>query len=182
MGNQLPATFAQGLLSGLGHPVIGLDHLAAIIAIGCIAATQPRGAMLAVGFVIAMIVGTIVHLGEATIPYGEILVTLSVFVLGLVMLRLRPIPPLVALGLFVPVGFFHGYALGESIVGAEPAPLYAYLAGLAIIQSAIALTAMTLTRRLIQRRSLEPVSLRLLGAGIAGVGFALLAQQLTPGA
>jgi urease accessory protein len=178
MGNQLPATLLQGLLSGLGHPVIGLDHLAAILAIGGIAATQPRGAMLAMGFVAAMILGTAVHITEATIPAGEILVALSVVALGLVMLRVPPVPRLVALGLFAAAGFFHGYALGESIVGAEPAPLYAYLAGLAIIQSAIALGAMTLTRWLLARRSFEVVTLRLVGAGIAGFGFALLVAQL----
>jgi len=177
MDNQLPATFLQGLLSGLGHPVIGLDHLAAIIAVGCIAATQPRGAMLAFSFVLAMILGTAVHVTEATIPAGEILVALSVVVLGVVMLRIPPVSGTVALGLFALAGFFHGYALGESIVGAEPTPLYAYLAGLTIIQSAIALIAMVAARRLIVRPFFEPVALRLLGAGIAGFGFALLVQQ-----
>ena len=34
MDRNLPVTFMQGLLSGLGHPVIGLDHLAALIAVG----------------------------------------------------------------------------------------------------------------------------------------------------
>ena len=178
MDNQLPATFLQGLLSGLGHPVIGLDHLAAVIAVGCIAAPQPRGAMLAMGFVLAMIFGTAVHITEATIPAGEILVALSVVVLGVMLLRTPPVPRMAALGLFALAGFFHGYALGESIVGAEPAPLYAYLAGLAIIQSAIALAAMVATRRLIGRPSFEPVALRLVGAGITGFGFALLVQQL----
>ena len=46
MGRELPADFAQGLLSGLGHPIIGLDHLAAVVAVGCLASLQParRGA------------------------------------------------------------------------------------------------------------------------------------------
>ena len=34
MGGRMPATFGQGFLSGLGHPVIGLDHLAAVVAVG----------------------------------------------------------------------------------------------------------------------------------------------------
>jgi urease accessory protein len=134
--------------------------------------------MLAMSFVAAMILGTAVHLAEATIPASEILVALSVVALGLVMLRVPPVSRLIALGLFALTGFFHGYALGESIVGAEPAPLYAYLVGLAIIQSAIALAAMTVTRWLRARPSFEPVGLRLAGAGIAGFGFALLVQQL----
>ncbi len=179
MDNQLPATFMQGLLSGLGHPVIGLDHFAALIAVGCIAGTQARGGILAVGFVVAMIGGVAVHLGRATIPAGELLVALSVILLGIAMLRVRPVRPPGALLLFVLAGLFHGYALGESIVGAEPAPLYAYLAGLAIIQSVVALGAMMTTRKFLARPSFEPVTLRLVGAGIAGFGIALATQQFS---
>src|SRR5258708_8698214 len=42
MGGATPATFAQGLLSGLGHPVIGLAHLAFLLAVGlAVAASGP---------------------------------------------------------------------------------------------------------------------------------------------
>ena len=34
MGGHTPATFGEGILSGLGHPVIGLDHFAAVVAVG----------------------------------------------------------------------------------------------------------------------------------------------------
>src|ERR1044071_6160591 len=34
MGGKMPTTFAEGFLSGLGHPVIGPDHLAFLLAIG----------------------------------------------------------------------------------------------------------------------------------------------------
>ena len=30
MGGRMPATFTEGILSGLGHPIIGLDHLAGL--------------------------------------------------------------------------------------------------------------------------------------------------------
>src|SRR5262245_6809064 len=36
MGGRTPATFGEGILSGLGHPIIGLDHLAAVVAVGCL--------------------------------------------------------------------------------------------------------------------------------------------------
>ncbi|HZR73955.1 HupE/UreJ family protein [Bradyrhizobium sp.] len=178
MGGRLPVTFIEGLLSGLGHPVIGLDHFAAVIVVGCLAASLPRGALLTAGFVIAMMGGVTLHVAQATIPAGEALAALSVVALGLVMLRARPASSTAALGLFVLTGLFHGYALGESIVGAEPAPLYAYLAGLAIIQSLIALGAMTAVRWLSARDAFAPIGLRLAGAAIAGFGFALFAQQL----
>jgi urease accessory protein len=44
------------------------------------------------------------------------------------------------------VGLIHGYALGESIYGAEHTPLAAYLIGLAVIQSVVALSAMSIAR------------------------------------
>jgi urease accessory protein len=181
MGGRMRGSFGDGFLSGLGHPVLGLDHLAAIIAVGCIAASQPRGAMLVIGFVVAMIAGAVVHVGQADIPGSEVLVALSVIALGLVML-LRPVPLSAALVLFALAGFFHGYALGESIAGAEQTPLYAYLAGLAVIQSGIALTVMAVVRGSAALPALEPARLRLIGAGIVGIGLAVLAQQIVPGA
>lgn len=182
MGGQMPVTLGQGLLSGLGHPIIGLDHLAAMIAIGCLAAMQPRGAWLVIGYVLAMILGAAAHVRGATVPAAEVLVALSVIALGAVLAWTRPAGSLVAVALFAVAGLVHGYALGESIAGAEPAPLYAYFAGLALIQSAIALAVMAAARTLMARRSLEPMTARLIGAGIAGLGLAVLVQQITPGA
>jgi urease accessory protein len=86
-----------------------------------------------------------------------------------------------AVVLFAMVGVIHGYALGESIYGAERTPLYAYLIGLAVIQSVIALAAAHVTRSLM-RRSSNLSAVRLIGAGIAGIGLAILTQQVIPGA
>jgi urease accessory protein len=83
--------------------------------------------------------------------------------------------------LFAMVGVIHGYALGESIYGAERAPLYAYLIGLAVIQGVVALTATHVTRSL-AHGSPDLSAVRLAGAGIAGIGLAILLQQVIPGA
>jgi urease accessory protein len=181
MGGRTPATFIEGLLSGLGHPVIGLDHLAAVVAVGCLAAAHRVAPALAIGFVIAMMAGVALHLHGTTVPGAEILVALSVIFLGAFMLRGRDVAAAIAFGLFAVVGLIHGYALGESIYGAEQTPLYAYLLGLALIQSAIALAAMQMTRSLGQRAAATS-PLRLVGAGIAGIGLAILMQQIVPGA
>jgi len=82
-----------------------------------------------------------------------------------------------ALTLFGLVGLIHGYALGESIYGAERAPLAAYLIGLAVIQSVIVLGAMSIARLFVRS---DAAKLRLIGAGIAGIGLAVLVQQLIP--
>ena len=175
----MPATFMEGLLSGLGHPVIGLDHFAAVVAVGCLAAAHRAGAALAIGFVVAMMAGVALHLHGATVPGAEIFVALTVIALGAVLLTHREMTASAALALFVVVGLLHGYALGESIYGAEQTPLAAYLIGLCVIQSAIALGAMSLTRAALTRTK-QVHSLRLIGAGISGIGLAVLMQQLIP--
>lgn len=181
MGGRTPASFTDGLLSGLGHPVIGLDHFAAVVAVGCLAAAHRAAAALAIGFVAAMIAGVALHLHGTTVPGAEILVALSVIFLGAFMLRKSDVGAVAALLLFAIVGLIHGYALGESIYGAEPTPLYAYLLGLAVIQGAIALAAVQVTR-VVRRRAAGLSPLRLVGAGIAGIGLAVLMQQIVPGA
>jgi len=179
MDGGLPATLAQGLLSGLGHPIIGLDHLAAVVAVGCIASVHAAGARLVVGYVAAMMAGVAVHLIGASLPGAELWVAASVVALGLVLATRRDLGTLAAFVVFAALGLLHAYALGESIYGAEPTPLVAYLAGLAIIQSAIALAAISLAR-LATRRMAEAAPLRLIGAGIAGVGLAIVVQQVVP--
>lgn len=180
MGGRMPATFNDGFLSGLGHPIVGLDHFAAVVAIGFIAAAHRAAAALALGFVTAMIVGAALHVQGATIPGAEIMVALSVIVLGGILLRRQSVAAGVALALFAIAGLMHGYALGESIYGAEQTPLYAYLLGLAVIQSAVALAAIGVARLLTERADLSPP--RLIGAGIAGIGLAVLMTQIIPGA
>ncbi len=181
MGGRTPATFIEGLLSGLGHPVIGLDHFAAVVAVGCLAAAHRVAPALAIGFVVAMMAGVALHLHGTTVPGAEILVALSVIFLGVFMLRNRDVTAVTAFVLFAVVGLIHGYSLGESIYGAEATPLYAYLLGLAVIQGAIALAAVQITRAVVRRpAAMSPM--RLVGAGIAGIGLAVLVQQIIPGA
>jgi urease accessory protein len=180
MGGRMPASFSDGLLSGLGHPIIGLDHFAAVVAVGCLAAAHRAAPALAIGFVLAMIAGAAAHVQGASVPAAEILVALSVIGLGAMLLRSRPMPMGPVLTLFALAGLVNGYALGESIYGAEPTPLYAYLLGLAVIQIAVALAAMSVAQA-IAKKSADLSPLRLVGAGIAGIGLAMLMQQIIPG-
>jgi urease accessory protein len=127
-----------------------------------------------------MIAGVAAHVRGTTVPGAEIMVALSVIFLGAMLLRNRQIPAGAALGLFIAVGLIHGYALGESIYGAEASPLIAYLIGLAAIQSAVALAAMFAVRAAVAQRQTGVPTLRLAGAGIAGIGLAVLMQPVIP--
>jgi len=182
VGGKMPVTFMDGLLSGLGHPIIGLDHLAAIIAIGCLAATERRGEWLIAGYVIAMMIGVAAHIGEATVNGAEYFVAASVILLGAVLFRREPPRLDIAIALFAFAGLVHGYALGESIAGAERTPLYAYFLGLAAIQAAVALAAMYGARTLAARTSGNAAVIRVLGAVVVGIGVAVLVQQIVAAA
>ena len=177
MGGVTPATFGDGLLSGLGHPIIGLDHFAAVVAVGCLAAAHRAATGLVLGFVLAMMAGVALHLYGPPVPGAEIVVALSVLGLGVLVLMRRAMTAAAALIVFAAAGLLHGYVLGEAIYGAEATPLAAYLLGLAVVQCAIALGAMYLARLVAQRGS-DRVALRLAGAGIAGIGFVLVVQQI----
>jgi urease accessory protein len=182
MGSATPVTFWHGLLSGLGHPIIGLDHLAAVIAVGCLAATQPKGALLAAAYVIATVVGAAAHIGEATVPNAEIFVALSVVALGLIVFRKTPLRRDLAFALFAGAGLLNGYALGETIAGAERTPILAYFMGLAAIQTAIALAIMFGVRMLTGRAQLQLLAMRVIGAFAVGAGAAILLQRYATGA
>ena len=75
---------------------------------------------------------------------------------------------------------FHGYAFGESIFGAETSPLYAYLLGLILIQSALTVATALVARR--RGGGVSELTPRLAGAAIIGVGLTVLIGQLIPGA
>ncbi|HKA78481.1 MAG TPA: HupE/UreJ family protein [Xanthobacteraceae bacterium] len=175
MGGVTPASFLDGLLSGLSHPVIGLDHLAAVIAVGCLAAGQRHGAVLAIGYVIAMIIGAAAHIGEATVAGAGIFVAFSVIALGLVLLRAQALRTDIAFALFAFAGLVNGYALGESIAGAESKPIYGYFIGLVLVQSGIALLAMAAVPVLTARK---PSVGRVIGGVVAGIGLGVLAAQV----
>jgi len=173
-GGQTPDTWVEGLLSGLGHPVVGLDHLAFVIAAGLLAAVLPGGIWLPVTFVLASMVGTGVHLMEITLPAAELVISASVLVFGVLLAR-QDRPGSLGMNILAAIaGIFHGYAYGEAVVGASMGPLVAYLAGFAGIQLAVALGAYGLARRL-GGGDAGALNLRFAGFTLAGVGLAFLA-------
>jgi urease accessory protein len=178
MGGKLPTTFAQGLLSGLGHPIIGLDHFATLVGVGILAALIGRGLRPITAFSLAMMFGVMLHLASADLPRSELLVGLStVLIGGLVALRLS-LGMLPIAMVFAAAGVVHGYALGESIVGAEPSPLGAYLAGLLAIQTIISIAAYAITIDVRRRApSFHRTSLAAAGAIIAFIGTVTLAAN-----
>jgi urease accessory protein len=180
MGGKIPTTFAEGFLSGLGHPVIGPDHLAFLLAIGVAVGVGGLNLVLPLLFVVASAIGVTLHVNGVNLPGAEIVVAVSVLFAGFLIARGRALPVSLWAILFAAAGLFHGYAFGESIFGAERSPLHAYLLGLIIVQSVLTVGTALLVRR--RAGGVSAIAPRLAGAVIIGVGLATLIAQLIPGA
>jgi urease accessory protein len=178
MGGKTPASFGEGLLSGLGHPIIGPDHLAFLVAVGIVVGAGHLNLALPLVFVAAMAAGVAIHVAGIALPAAEIMVALSVLLAGFLLARGRPVPLTAWSLLFAVAGLLHGYAFGEAIFGAETSPLAAYLLGLAAIQAALTTAIAFMARR--WGSEVHGLAPRLAGAAILGVGFSALMGQFVP--
>lgn len=181
MGGVTPTTFLEGFLSGIGHPVIGIDHLAFIIAIGIAAAFVSGGFAIIAAFIAASTIGVLTHVAELNVPMVELLVAASVVVAGTALATGFARARVGWIVLAAIAGLLHGYAFGEAAVGAERNVIGAYLIGLAIIQATIAGIAMLIARRFLLTDGQNAIPLRAAGAVVASVGLFLLAGGLIGG-
>lgn len=158
-------------LGGLTHPVLGPDHLLAMLSVGVISAQIGGRALWSVPatFVSVMAVGGLVGVAYGGLPMAliEFGIALSVVVLGSLIAVARRLPTaaaMVAVGAF---GFLHGYAHGVETPGiADPA---VYAAGFLIGTAGIHLMGVLLGEVARQYRAGGSV-LRVAGAAIATLG------------
>jgi urease accessory protein len=176
MGGRTPRTLIEGLISGFAHPVIGVDHLAFVIGVGMATALLRLRLLTLSIFIGATVLGCILQLEGIILPLEEIFIAASVLIIGVIIMARINVPGAAYVALFGIAGLFHGWGYGESIIGAEQTPVFAYLAGFAAIQFGLALAAMTLTEIVWETTSALP--LRLAGGIIAGIGGAFLIENL----
>lgn len=169
-------TGAQGLLSGLAHPVLGFDHLFFVLAVGVAAVLAGRRLGGPLAYVGAMLAGCALALSGLGLPLIEAVIALSLLVLGGLILSGRGLAPGLVLPVFAGFGLFHGAAFATGIIGVEGAAPVAvqlgYLAGLGVVQYALALGAGTLAVAARAER------VRLAGAMVAGVGLFLSLEAM----
>ncbi|MDJ0898138.1 MAG: HupE/UreJ family protein [Xenococcus sp. MO_188.B8] len=180
LGGRTPATFLEGLLSGFGHPIIGLDHFAFVVAIGLLALLTSRlGILLPIAFSLATALGAVIHLSSIDLPVPELIISISVFTIGLALAINRQFNLLLLIILGAIAGLFHGYAYGEAIFGAEMTPLAAYLLGFASIQIIISAIAFYLGKLTVnQAAKSSNLYLRFAGFTISGIGLTFLSNAI----
>ena len=116
-----------GFVSGLSHPLLGLDHLLAMIAIGLWAAQQGGRALWAVpaAFVGTMLLGGVLALSGLALPQVETGIAASVLVLGLLIATRRQWTVPASMTIAAGFALFHGYAHGLEMPQAASPMLYA---------------------------------------------------------
>lgn len=130
----------SGFLAGLIHPVLGYDHLLAMLSVGILSAQIGGRAIWTVPttFVTVMALGGTLGMIDTGLIAIEMGIAASLVLLGLVIAAERKLPILIAMG---GVGFFavfHGYAHGTEMPETAQPMLYAlgFLTGTAVIHIA----------------------------------------------
>ena len=106
-----------GLASGLSHPLLGPDHVAAMVAVGLWGAFlgQPAIWLLPVVFPMVMAFGGLLGVSGVPVPAVEVGIAASALALGaMVALALRP-PLWIAAVLVGAFAIFHGHAHGAEL-------------------------------------------------------------------
>jgi len=109
-----------GFWSGFLHPITGLDHLVAMVAVGLWGAQlgNPAIWVLPITFPLVMALGGVLGISGVVIPYPEVVIAASAIALGLAV-AFRITPPLWIAAVLVGVfAIFHGYAHGMELPGA----------------------------------------------------------------
>jgi urease accessory protein len=117
---------AGGFLSGLAHPVSGLDHVLAMVAVGLWGAQlgMPAIWVLPVAFPMMMAFGGFLGLVGIPIPGVEIGIALSAVVLGALILGQVRLPLVASIPIVAVFAVFHGHAHGTELEPGQNALLY----------------------------------------------------------
>jgi urease accessory protein len=165
-----------GLLSGFKHPLTGLDHTVAMLAVGLWGAFLGARAMwtLPVVFPVVMAFGGAAGVLGVPLPWVETGVALSGVVLGL-MVAFAAKPPLWVAGILVGIfGAFHGHAHGTELPNSANA--LAYSVGFVISTGLLHLCGIAIG--LVARWPWGRVAVRAGGGAIAAVGCGFLFDLL----
>jgi len=167
------ATVAEhsSLLSGLIHPLVGLDHLLAMLAVGFWAAMQ-KGQLriqIPMAFMLVLVAGFLLGQTAFSLPVVEGGIATSVLVLGLLIATAVRLPAAAALGLSGVFALFHGYAHGAEAAASSMALFAAgFLGSSLMLHLCGGIAANTVKTQL-------PTLAKLAGLVIAAAGATLLA-------
>lgn len=163
-----------GFAQGFAHPLGGIDHLLAMVAVGLWAAQLGGRALWAVpaAFVGMMAVGGILGAVGAPLPMVEFGIAGSLVVLGVLVTLSSRLPVAVSAALVGFLALFHGHAHGTELPQTASALAY----GLGFVAATAALHGLGVTVGVsLKRGAASGALVRIGGAGITATGLLLAA-------
>ncbi|MBI5392503.1 HupE/UreJ family protein [Candidatus Woesearchaeota archaeon] len=168
----------NGLSSGVTHPLLGFDHLLAMIAVGIIVVQigLKKAWVIPTAFVSSMIIGGIIAISGIKLPFVqsgfiEYGIALSVIILGLAIYASIKLSPSLAIFCISLFGIFHGHAHGTELPTIASPILY--IAG--FITSTILLHLLGIGIGFLARRTAITTNiLKYAGLAMSLVGIAFL--------
>ena len=166
----------NGLVGGLLHPILGWDHVAAMVAVGLWGAFLGKPAiwLLPVTFPLVMALGGAVGAAGVPLPGIETGIAASALVIGLAVLFAARPPLIVAAIVVAFFAVFHGHAHGTEMPAAV-SPL-AYATGFVIGTGLLHLCGIAFG--LLTRSSAGAIAVRAAGGVIASMGLGFLTGVL----
>ena len=108
----------HGFVTGFLHPLTGLDHLAAMLAVGVWSATTTRRLWRApLAFAALLFVGAVLAQAGLALPATEPMIAASMLVLGLLLAAQVRLPEVAGAALVGAFALFHGAAHGLELAG-----------------------------------------------------------------
>ena len=167
IGTDVGAHADMGLMDGLWHPLTGLDHLAAMLAVGVWSALTARRLWTTpLAFAAMLLAGALLGLAGMTLPAVEPLIAASLLVLGLMVALRARLPEALAAALVGVFAIFHGLAHGTELAGTAQisAPLLGMLISTVVLHGAGLALGLALHERSAWGTRLAGVSVGLLGS------------------
>ena len=170
------AGLAGGFISGIKHPLLGVDHLLAMFAVGLWGAFLGRPLVVALPVVFpgVMVVGGLLGIAGVPAPPIEVGIALSVVLLGAAIAAAYQAPVWLACALVALFGLFHGYAHGQELPAAADPIAY----GLGFVLATGALHVAGIGVGVLNARPGGRALTRALGGGIAAAGVYFLVRAL----
>jgi urease accessory protein len=166
----------QGFVTGLRHPVSGLDHVLAMIAVGLWGAQLGRPAvyLLPVTFPMVMALGGFLGLIGVALPGVEVGIALSMLALGTLVALEARLPLALAAAIVGLFGIFHGHAHGTELPPGQSGLTYS----IGFVAATGALHAVGIAIGLVHRWPVGREALRGAGMAIAAAGVYFLVAAL----
>lgn len=170
----------EAFVWGLADPVISLNCLVGIVAIGLLSSVFVRGAAIAACFVFATVVGIVSHLYQLNLPGIEIAIAISTIVFGTMLMMPNQLNFLVLALMGISAGLFQGYANAESITGAEMISVAAYILGITLTLLAVAMSAREIGvgMGMGELNRILPWKISLAGFALCAIGIVFLSNSL----